>query len=100
DGRILGNGMVSSDARAEPIVSSWSREFGDRRLYEFTGHTPHPMFTIYKLLWLREHRPDVWREAAKFYCFEDLMQSQLGLEPAISWPLAGRTMMFNVRTHQ
>jgi xylulokinase len=100
DGRLLGNGMVSSDSRAERIVGDWSRKFGDRRLYEATGHTPHPMFTIYKLLWLREHRPQVWREAAKFYCFEELMQSHLGLEPAISWPLAGRTMMFNVQTHQ
>jgi xylulokinase len=100
DGRILGNGMVSSDARAASIVDSWSRQFGDRRLYEITGHTPHPMFTIYKLLWLRDHRPEVWKAAARFYCFEDLMQSRLGLEPAISWPLAGRTMLFNVREHQ
>jgi len=100
DGRILGNGMVSSDTRAEPILKPWSRQFGQRRLYEATGHTPHPMFTLYKLLWLREHRPEVWNEAAKFYCFEELMQSRLGLEPAISWPLAGRTMLFDVRTHR
>jgi len=100
DGRMLGNAMVSSDARAAPIVAAWSREFGDRRLYEITGHTPHPMFTLYKLLWLREHRPDVWQTAVKFYCFEELFQSQLGLEPAISWPLAGRTMLFDVRNHR
>ena len=100
DGRVLGNAMVSSDSRAEAIVDVWSRQFGQRRLYEITGHTPHPMFTVYKLLWIRDHRPDVWHQAAKFYCFEELLQSRLGLEPAISWPLAGRTMMFNVRSHQ
>lgn len=100
DGRSLGNAMVSSDARAAPIVEPWSRQFGERRLYEHTGHMPHPMFTAYKLLWLREHRPEVWETAARFYCFEDLMQSRLGLEPAISWPLAGRTMLFDVREHR
>lgn len=99
DGEILANAMVSSDARAEPIVGPWSEQFGARRLYEMTGHTSHPMFTLFKLLWLREHRPDVWRRAAKFYCFEELIQWRLGLDPAISWPLAGRTMLFNVRTH-
>ena len=99
DGRLLGNGMVSSDTRAEPIVADFSRRFGDRRLYEITGHTPHPMFTIYKLLWLRRNRPDVWDAAARLYCFEELLQSRLGLEPSISWPLAGRTMMFDVRSH-
>jgi xylulokinase len=99
-GNILGNGMVSSDARAAEIVTSFSREFGVHRLYERTGHTPHPMFTLFKLLWLREHSPDVFASARRFLCFEDLFQSQLGFEPIISWPLAGRTMMFNVGTHQ
>jgi xylulokinase len=99
-GEFLGNGMVSSDARAVDIVASFSREFGAERLYELTGHTPHPMFTLYKLLWLRRERPDVFRAARRFLCFEDLFQHHLGLEPAISWPLAGRTMLFNVRTHQ
>ena len=100
NGEILGNAMVSSDARAQPLVETWGRQLGARRLYEATGHTPHPMFTIFKLRWLREHKPDVWAAAAKFYCFEDLIQMHLGLEPAISWPLAGRTMMFNVATHR
>ena len=100
DGRILANGMVSSDVRAAPMVAPFSDTFGAQRLYQFTGHTPHPMFTLYKLLWLRENRPDIWRAAAKFYCFEELIQHRLGVEPAISWPLAGRTMLFDVRRHE
>jgi xylulokinase len=99
DGRMLGNGMVSSDARAAAIVESFGKSFGRRRLYEITGHTPHPMFTLFKLLWLRENRPEIWSSGAKFYCYEDLFQQRLGLEPAISWPLAGRTMFFDVRRH-
>ncbi len=100
DGCYLGNGMVSSDTRAASIAANWSHDFGVERLYGLTGHTPHPMFTLFKLLWLRDHRPDVWSRTAKFYCFEELLQARLGLEPAISWPLAGRTMLFNVRSHQ
>jgi xylulokinase len=99
-GEILGNAMVSSDARAEPLLEAWSHKISPRRLYEITGHTSHPMFTLFKLLWLRQYRPKVWSAAAKFYCFEELLQSRLGLEPAISWPLAGRTMLFDVRKHR
>jgi xylulokinase len=99
-GRRLANGMVSSDARAVEVMTAFSREFGAQRLYELTGHTPHPMFTIFKLLWLRQQRPEVFAAARRFLCFEDLFHETLGLEPAISWPLAGRTMLFNVRTHQ
>ena len=47
-GELLGNGMVSSDARAVDIAASFGREFGSERLYELTGHTPHPMFTMFK----------------------------------------------------
>lgn len=99
-GRFLARAMVSSDARAAELARQWSAQFGRYRLYELTGHTPHPMFTLFKLLWLREQAPDIWSQVHRFYCFEELLQRQLGLEPAISWPLAGRTMLFNVRTHR
>jgi xylulokinase len=99
NGEMLGNGMVSSDARAVEIVSSFGRQFGVERLYERTGHTPHPMFTLFKMLWLQQNRPDVYQTAKQFFCYEDLFHTQLGVEPAINWPLAGRTMFFNVHTH-
>ena len=99
-GHPLCHAMVSSDVRAAACVAPWTETFGAERLYQITGHTAHPMFTLFKLLWLKEHRPDVWRNAAKFLCFEDLLQQRLGLDPAMGWPLAGRTMLFDVRRHE
>lgn len=99
NGEILGNAMISSDTRATEIAKTWSKQFGPEKLYRITGHTAHPMFTLFKLLWVRENQPDVWLAAKGFYCFEDLLHQRLGLTPAISWPLAGRTMMFNVLEH-
>lgn len=99
-GEFLTNAMVSFDTRATEIGSRWSAEFGARRLYEITGHTCHPMFTLPKLLWTRKHLPEVWERAAAFHCFEELLHRRLGLEPAISHPLAGRTMLFDVRRHE
>jgi xylulokinase len=99
-GRILAPAMVSSDTRAAKIVESWTTTFGGERLYRITGHTAHPMFTLFKLLWTREHRPELWRQARYFLCFEDLLHLQLGLEPHIGWPLAGRTMLFDVTSHE
>ena len=98
-GEFLTNAMVSSDSRAARISSEWSEAFGRMRLYEKTGHTSSPMFTLFKLVWLREAQPQIWANAKAFYCFEDLIQQRLGLDPTISWCLAGRTMLFNVREH-
>jgi len=100
NGEMLGRGMVSSDARAAGYVRDFAQRFDTARLYAITGHTPHPMFTLYKLLWLKRHQPDVWRSARQFLCFEDLLQAQLGIDPAMSWPLAGRTMLFDVLRHE
>lgn len=100
NGRILGNAMVSSDSRARDITSEWSKEFGIDRIYKITGHTPHPLFTLFKILWIKENKPDIWQNTNYFLCFEDLFHYRVGLEPKISWPMAGRTMLFDVINHQ
>lgn len=96
DGKFLHNAIVSFDTRAAEIAESWSAKFGKDELYRITGHTAHPMFTVFKLLWLRDNQPEIWSKTNKFLCFEDLLQFKLGVEPCMGWPLAGRTMMFDV----
>jgi xylulokinase len=100
EGQSVCNAFVSSDTRADNYVSSWSEEFGSEKLYHITGHTPHPMFSLFKLLWVRDNMPNVWSNAYKILCFEDLLQFRLGIKnPAMGWPLAGRTMLFDVTNH-
>lgn len=99
DGTLLANGMTSSDMRAVELARSFPETFGAERLYQITGHTAHPMFSLFKLLWLRDHAPEVWNNTAKFLCYEDLLEQHLGLEPAMGWPMAGRTMLFDVSQH-
>ncbi|MEX1016313.1 MAG: FGGY-family carbohydrate kinase [Phycisphaeraceae bacterium] len=97
--RPLCRAMVSSDTRAAGLIGPWVGNFGQDRLYRITGHTAHPMFSLFKLLWLREHRPELWARTRRVLCLEDLLHLRLGLEPAMSWPLAGRTMLFDVTRH-
>ncbi len=96
EGEVLSDAMVSSDNRAAGLVEAWVGRFGVERLYEKTGHTAHPIFTLFKLLWLQQNRPEIWSAAGRFLCFEDYLHTRFGVEPAISWSLAGRTLLFNV----
>jgi xylulokinase len=101
EGNALCNALVSSDTRANELIGPWTERFGEDRLYKITGHTPHPMFSLFKLLWIKEYNPAVWSKAFKILCFEDLLQYRLGIEnPAMGWPLAGRTMLFDVVKHE
>jgi xylulokinase len=58
------------------------------------------MFSLFKLLWIKENAPEIWAKAYRILCFEDLLQYRLGIEnPSMGWPLAGRTMLFDVVKH-
>jgi xylulokinase len=100
DGKALCNALVSSDIRANELIGPWIDKFGEEKLYQITGHTPHPMFSLFKLLWIKENAPEIWAKAYRILCFEDLLQYRLGIEnPSMGWPLAGRTMLFDVVKH-
>lgn len=98
-GEYLGNAMVSSDSRSFELIEPFVRQFGMERLYGITGHTPSTLFSLFKLLWIKQNQPEVWKRNVRFLCFEDLLHLRLGLDPAMGWPLAGRTMLFDVKQH-
>lgn len=100
DNETLCNAMVSSDSRSKPYINDLVGAIGEERFYMITGHTAYPIFTVFKLLWLKENRPEVWQKARYFLCFEDLLVLRLGDKPFISWSLAGRTMLFDVQKHE
>ena len=97
---VLSKAMVSSDISALPLIEDWVDAFGRDKLYQITGHTAHPLFTLFKLMWFKKNASDLWKRSRHFFCFEDLLHFRLGLHPAISWSLAGRTMLFDVRRHE
>lgn len=99
-GRPRCNALVSFDARATKQATAFPKTFGEERLYQITGHTANSMFSLFKLLWLRENQPDVLCGATWVLCFEDLLSYRLGVEPAMGWSLAARTMLFDVRKHE
>lgn len=96
-GQVMANAMVSSDARAESYVQPWSEELGAEKLYEITGHTPYTIFSLFKMLWLKEHQPEVWQKAWKMLFFEDLIAFVLTGETKVDYSLAARSMLFDVR---
>ncbi|HOX76017.1 MAG TPA: FGGY-family carbohydrate kinase [Bacteroidales bacterium] len=99
-GNPLCNAFVSSDIRSNELIKPWTERFGEEKLYRITGHTPHPMFSLFKLLWVKENMPEIWKKAFRILCFEDLLQYRLGIKnPSMGWPLAGRTMLFDVIKH-
>jgi xylulokinase len=96
DGNYLCNAMVSFDARSQKQVESFVASFGAERLYNITGHSAHTLFSLFKIEWLKENRPEAFSKICKIMCMGDLLGFELTGSAAISDNLAARTMMFDV----
>ena len=99
EGKALIPAMISGDCRAAQVIADFTEHFGRERFYQITGHTPSAMFSISKLLWLKENNREVWDRMHYCFCFEDLLCFRLTGERAIGYSLAGRTMLFDINTH-
>ncbi|MCD6155829.1 MAG: hypothetical protein J7J32_02125 [Candidatus Atribacteria bacterium] len=96
-GRALSRSIVTFDARGDAFVPFFREKVGERRFFEITGMPLSGIGTANKILWWREHLPQIFEKSRYFLCFEDFVLFRMGVEPAISYSLAGRTMIFDVR---
>lgn len=99
-GEYLANIMTSSDTRGLAYVQGFVERIGVERLHQITGHTAHPMHSVFKLLWLKERRTDVWSATRKLLFAQDLVAHALTGETATDHSMAARSMLFDVRRRE
>lgn len=88
--------ILASDTRSTVETDTLIGEIGYERIYGITGMPPHPINTLTKILWLKNHDPATFRRTAKYLCAEEYVVSRLGLPPTTSHSNACRTMAFDI----
>src|SRR6266699_2456528 len=68
------------------------------RIFNITGHTPLPTFGVNKLLWLRNHVPQVFERIHHWLSIEDFVLWKLSGSFATDYSIASRTMLFDQHT--
>jgi xylulokinase len=97
DGRILGPSIVANfDLRGQQYLDPLRAGLSEEHLYDLTGNTLGPNYSLPKLLWIRHEQPDLYRRAAKFLLWGAFVPYRLGARPAVDYSLANRTLMFDV----
>lgn len=92
-GRPLRPTILGMDTRTG-AQNDWLRDrLGGEWLFQHTGMPIHTINTLPKLLWLRQHEPDIWREADKFLLVEDFLIQKMTGQAVTSACLASRTQM-------
>jgi len=97
DGTILDHSPVTFDGRTVRYAAWWEEQFGREAIFEITGMPLHPMYTLCKVMWWRDERPEIFERAAWFLCYGDFALHRLGVAPTIDYSMAGRTMAFDLR---
>lgn len=96
-GRPLAPSIVWHDRRTEPQARAIEQAFGRERIFEIVGHAVEPIFTLAKLLWMREHWPEAFGAAHRVLMMADWIAFRLSGEAATDPTLASRTFYFDIR---
>lgn len=99
-GTVLGNSPVSSDTRTIAQVERLKAHPGAQAIYAITGQPTTTLYTVPKIMWWREHQPDLYARVWKFLCYGDFVTFKLTGEPVIDRTMAARMLAMDIRTNQ
>jgi len=90
--------MLYTDPRGEEQCTRLVSVLGKRKMNKITGLNPHHMYSISKLMWISENKPEVLERTNRICLFEDYIVYMLSGIAQIDYSLASRTMAFNIVT--
>lgn len=94
--RPIHRALVWQDRRTVPQCE-WLRErIGEENVYRITGLTVDPYFSAPKILWMKENRPELYKETHMFLLVHDYLLARLTGNLVTSWDNASRTMLFDI----
>ena len=96
-GTVLYPAMIWADHRAEAQAEELIRKIGFDRMYEINGHRVSPSYSIEKLMWLREEKPEIYAKTYKMLLAKDYIICRLTGEFVTDYSEASGTDAFDLR---
>lgn len=94
--RVLRPAILWNDQRTAAECDAIRAAVGPERLIEITGNDALTGFTAPKLVWVRDHEPDVWRRAAHVLLPKDYLRLRLTGEHALDKADGAGTILFDL----
>ena len=85
------------DRRTIPQADWLLEHIGEQRLFERSGLALQPIFTLCKLLWMKENEPEAWARTRGWLMADNYIAWRLGGAPASDYSQAARTLAFDLR---
>lgn len=96
EGRVLRNAILWNDSRTTEQCRHIERTLGER-LLEVTRNRALEGFTLPKLLWVRQHEPEIYAQADVFLLPKDYLRYRLTGELHMDYSDAAGTLLLDVR---
>lgn len=92
----LSPAILNIDNRSTAEAAWIADQFGRARVFQTTGQTVSPIYTLTKILWLQRHRPDLCRATHIYASVPTYLLLRMNLPPLIDFSLASRYMAFDL----
>jgi xylulokinase len=96
DGLVLRPSLIWCDTRTQPQCDWLTEQIGYDRLIELTCNPALPNFTLTKLLWVKDHEPEIFARTAHILCPKDYVRFRLTGKYAIDVQEASGTLLLDV----
>ena len=88
--------MVWQDRRTTDQCNLIKEKIGIDKIYEITGLTIDPYFSLSKIMWFKEKKPEIYNKAHKFLLVSDFIIYKLTGKYVTDHSNASRTMLFDI----
>ncbi len=88
--------MLYTDSRGESEAEEIKSVIGEEKAFLITGVMPHSMYSLSKLLWIKNNAKEVFERASKLMLICDYIGYLLTGERVIDYSLASRTGAFDI----
>jgi xylulokinase len=95
-GHVLRPALIWCDQRTQPQCDWLNATIGYERIIELTANPALPNFTLTKLLWVREHQPEIFARIEHVLCPKDYVRLRLTGVYAMDMQEASGTLLLDV----
>ena len=94
---VLLPSMLYTDPRGEEECKILCDKLGEKRLIEISGVKPHSMYSLPKIMWIKNNCPEIYAKIRRILLMEDYIVYMLTKNACIDYSLAARTMALDIR---
>jgi len=88
--------MLYTDSRGQEECAALIEHFGAENLAAKTGAKPHEMYSLPKIMWVKNNMPEAWKKITYIPLMEDFVVYMLTGKKQIDYSLAARTTAFDL----